>query len=276
MDKFAIMQSEANRIISDIYKGNRLVTVPALAALLSLIAAWAVYGYTAGPWGVPLWLTAWAVSLPLTALPALLMRLAESRGISATVSFAAVTAITAAVAFAVYGRIVAEEGLLWRRVCLSLSLSTAPYLLSCAAVACVTRYVRKHDTDKRRPYSSLRMDFLSERGKVELSITSDRFLYMESESNYLTVTYLDKDPRGKERPATRKIRSSLKSTEARFGRLPLIKANRSCIVNRERIDYVVREGRGGMLKLHGHDDMLKISQQNYNAFAEYAEQRAGD
>ena len=92
---------------------------------------------------------------------------------------------------------------------------------------------------------------------MELSITSDRLLYIETESNYLTVVYLDRGPKGEDRVATRKIRSSLKSVEARFKKVPMIKANRSCVVNSERVDYVVREGRGGMLKLHGYDTMLK-------------------
>ena len=161
---------------------------------------------------------------------------------------------------------------MWRRVCAGLSVSTVPYLVSCAVVALATRrHKDKSETESTRRYSAFRMDFLSERGKVELSITSDRFLYMESESNYLKVVYLDKGTRSRERVATKKIRSSLKSTEARFGRLPLVKVNRSCVVNRERIDYVVKEGRGGMLKLHGYDEMLKISQQNYSALAKYTE-----
>jgi len=230
-------------------------------------------GVVTEPSVTPLWLRAWIVSLPFMAIPAPLISFLVRKGVCVSVSFAVVTFAMAVTAYVVYGCCMVEETVLWRRICAGQLLCTIPYLVSCALSVAVRRalFLRKGHVEPEH-YSSVRMDFLSERGKVELSITSDRFLYMESRSNYLIVAYLDRSPKGAMRVATKRIRSSLKSVEARFVRLPLVKANRSCIVNGERIDHIVREGRGGMLKLHGCDDKIRISQHNYNALTEYVRQ----
>ncbi len=268
------MLSGRNRIISKIYERGWLWVVPVSAALLSLCISLVMYcGAVTEPSPTPLWLRAWIVSLPIMAIYAPLFSFLVRKGVRVWVSFAVVAVVMAAIACVVYGCCMAEETVLWRRICAGQLVCTIPYLVSCALFLAVRRvvYMSEGGVEPER-YSSVRMDFLSERGKVELSITSDRFLYMESRSNYLTVAYLDSSPKGVARVATKRIRSSLKSVEARFARLPLVKANRSCIVNGERIYYMVREGRGGMLKLHGCDDTIRISQHNYNALAEYVRQ----
>lgn len=271
------MLSTPNRIISNIYRGSRLTVVPVFASVLSLIVSFAMYGGTvaSGMSAIPLWFSAWIVSLPFMVLPALIMIFVRDKGIYTSISFVGVMVTMTVFAYLVYYYGIPEESVSPKRVCAGLLICTIPYLISCIVSVAVCYAVnprkREADTAGTGRYSSLKMDFLSERGKVELSITSDRLLYIETESNYLTVVYLDRGPKGEDRVATRKIRSSLKSVEARFKKVPMIKANRSCVVNSERVDYVVREGRGGMLKLHGYDTMLKISQQNYGAFSRYAE-----
>lgn len=266
------MLSESGIIISNIYKGYRLIAVPAAASFLSLTASFVMYGSAAADatHTAPSWLSAWIMSLPFMALPSIIMLFTRDRGKFTAITFLCVVATMSAIAHAVYGK-----GGTAKVACAGQLICTVPYVISCMAwgVALHLAPLREkaEDSVTTKRYSSYKMDFLSERGKVELSITSDRLLYMESESNYLTVAYLDKGPKGREYMATKKIRSSLKSAEARFRRLPLAKANRSCIVNSERIDYAVKEGRGGTLKLHGCDTMLKISQQNINAFRRYTE-----
>lgn len=268
------MSSGISLVISNIYKGGRLAAVPAFASVISLAVSFVSYRDAAADAShtAPVWLSAWVVSLPLVVLPSAVMFFARDKGRFTTIAFTCAVAAMAATALLVYGHLIPEGGSAFagQLIC------TVPYLTSCAAAVTVSRVASLHREEENRDtpgsYSSRKMDFLSERGKIELSIMSDRLLYMESESNYLTVAYLDKGPKGRDRVTFKKIRSSLKSVEARFRGFPLAKANRSCIVNGERIDHVVVKGRGGMLKLHGYDAMLKISQQNLSAFLKHAEQ----
>ena len=258
------MQSKSSRILPDIYSGRILTVVAVVAAVLSLSLSFVRYG---GKENVSIWLSVSALSLAVILFCTLSVYFVRGRGVLTVVSSVAVILV----ATIVFGCLIPENGTILERIGKGILVCTGPYMVSWMVTLVVYRIFRlcRHgDSALRRRYTSKRMDFLSGRGKVELSINFDRFLYAETaESNYLTVAYLGGN--SADGVIFRKIRSSLKIAERRFDGLPIVKVNRSCIANGERIDYVVKDGRNGMLKLRDCDVMLKISQYNYDTFAKY-------
>lgn len=98
------------------------------------------------------------------------------------------------------------------------------------------------------------LTFTSENGKDRLDVVSKDLLYLESEDNYVEITYLDG-----ERPSTHLIRSSLKRLEDEIGDPNLLRCHRSFIVNLAAVRSCRGNRHGLNLKLAGMEGIVPVS-----------------
>lgn len=99
-----------------------------------------------------------------------------------------------------------------------------------------------------------RLRFCSDNGKDEISVQLQDLLYLESQDNYVSVTYLDD-----EQVRTHLIRSSLKRLTTELEDTPLGRCHRSVIVNLARVTTCRQAGHGLSLTLAGLDRPLPAS-----------------
>lgn len=87
-------------------------------------------------------------------------------------------------------------------------------------------------------------NFFDEKKELRLSVRSDQVLWLEAADNYVKIFYLNK-----EKIATFMIRNSLKVMEETFANSPLIRCNRSVIVNFDKVKVLRKEKEGIFLGL---------------------------
>ncbi|HKJ16856.1 MAG TPA: LytTR family DNA-binding domain-containing protein [Xanthomonadales bacterium] len=105
------------------------------------------------------------------------------------------------------------------------------------------------------PESSNEMvTFTSENGKDPLLVSFRDLLYLESEDNYVNISYLEN-----RQPKSHLIRSSLKRLEGMIDDPNLARCHRSFIVNLSRVRSCRGNRHGLHLKLQGMDGIVPVS-----------------
>lgn len=126
------------------------------------------------------------------------------------------------------------------------------YLFYVRHQALRSEYVRLQSNP---PESSDRMmTFTSKNGKDPLIVSVRDLLYLESEDNYVSISYLEN-----EQPGSHLIRSSLKRLEDQIVDTQLVRCHRSFIVNLSRVRSCRGNRHGLHLKLTGMSGIVPVS-----------------
>ncbi|MGM0620770.1 MAG: LytTR family transcriptional regulator DNA-binding domain-containing protein [Bacteroidota bacterium] len=101
------------------------------------------------------------------------------------------------------------------------------------------------------------IEFESENQGEYFTLFPVQIIVVRAASNYVEIIYKDKD-----KVARRLIRSTMKKTEKQFSDIPfLLRCHRSCIVNSNYIQKVLKSQEGLKLKLYDYPREIKVSRQ---------------
>jgi DNA-binding LytR/AlgR family response regulator len=101
------------------------------------------------------------------------------------------------------------------------------------------------------------IEFESENQGEYFTLFPVQIIVVRAASNYVEIIYKDKD-----KVARRLIRSTMKKTEKQFSDIPfLLRCHRSCIVNSNYIQQVLKSPEGLKLKLYDYPREIKVSRQ---------------
>lgn len=123
--------------------------------------------------------------------------------------------------------------------------------------------IAKHERELRHEEVS-QLIFISERGKNELTISTEQFLYAQSSTNYVTIHYLQNYIVEKIQ-----IRNTIKSIESNIKSKHVIRPHRAYLVNRQKIDGIRKDGRHYWVVLNGCQDEIPIAERQISRFEKY-------
>jgi len=140
-----------------------------------------------------------------------------------------------------------------RDISMLLSLPIAGFLFYLRHEWLKSEYVQLQAIHLATPVSRL-LHFSSDNGKDQVSVALDDLLYLESQDNYVAVTWTEDGAR-----RASLIRSSLKRLEATLDEPLLLRCHRSFIVNLGRVRGCQGNRHGLKLTLEGADRPVPVS-----------------
>jgi len=140
-----------------------------------------------------------------------------------------------------------------RDVSLLLSLPVAGFLFYIRHESLKSEYVQLRAIHMGAPAARL-VHFASDNGKDRIAVTLDDLLYLESQDNYVAVTWSEGGVR-----RAHLVRSSLKRLEDELGEPLLARCHRSFIVNLARVRACQGNRHGLTLTLEGADRTIPVS-----------------
>ena len=123
------------------------------------------------------------------------------------------------------------------------------------------QHLLNQDNDFSQPEAEKESDdlieFESENQEEYFTLFPEQLIVVRAASNYVEIIYKDKD-----KVARRLIRSTMKKTEKELSNFPfLLRCHRSCIVNSNYIQQVLKTPEGLKLKLYDYPREIKVSRQ---------------
>jgi len=106
---------------------------------------------------------------------------------------------------------------------------------------------KKYTTEKQSVPTVRKADlaiFKDDKGTVCFSIQMDSLYYIESDTNYITIFYLNQG-----KPEKYLMRSSLKAVSEENDNLNFVRCHRSYIVNFDKVKLYKKEKEGGVIEL---------------------------
>ena len=99
------------------------------------------------------------------------------------------------------------------------------------------------------------LNFFDEKGTLRLSVLYDCVLSIVAADNYVTVNYLVKDQKSQ-----LMIKTSLNKIEDTFNEKGLVRCNRYCVVNMNKVEVIRKDKSGLVLEMANHDyDKILVS-----------------
>lgn len=141
-----------------------------------------------------------------------------------------------------------------RDVCLLVSFPVAGFLFYLRHEWLKSEYVQLLSIHVTNPAAARLVHFSSDNGKDQVSVALDDLLYLESQDNYVAVTWFEGGTR-----CASLIRSSLKRLEDILDEPLLVRCHRSFIVNLARVRGCRGNRHGLKLTLEGADRTVPVS-----------------
>ena len=112
-------------------------------------------------------------------------------------------------------------------------------------------------TEEIKPEKDVEIEFVSENKSESFQLFLEQVMLIKSASNYIEVIYKNAD-----KISRRLIRNTLKNTEELFSKYPsLIRCHRSCIVNKNYIQKILKGNDGLKLILFDYPQEIHVSRQ---------------
>lgn len=144
----------------------------------------------------------------------------------------------------------------------TLSLALLPYFLACLIIAVVKLTVSSNRSAAQPQLKHLII--YEENGKIGLSLEAHNLLFLKSENNYTSISYLENGNRLK-----KLIRKKLSQLEQDLQETTIIRVHRSYMINTELIESISRKGSSLQVVLkHVPEQIFTVTESYKKVFEE--------